>query len=104
FDGGPHLGDRELCGVELVRRRHGSARRHDLDLVDVAADVLARGPAHLVRPVGDETDHADTAVDRIGPLGAAPLVAVAAGLRDVAAETSRRGPGKWPSSSTMRKP
>ena len=69
----------------LARRRHRAAQGHDLELVDVAADVLARRAAHLVRAVRDEPDHADAAVDRIGPFRAATLVAVPAGLRDVAA-------------------
>ena len=44
LDGGAHLGHRELRGVELVGRRHGAARGHDLDLVDVAADVARARP------------------------------------------------------------
>src|SRR5207247_5037813 len=71
--------------VELVRRRHRAAGGYDLDLIDVAADVLARGAAHLVGSIGDEADHAHAAVDRIRPLRTPPFVAVAAGLRDVAA-------------------
>src|SRR5262245_1780877 len=88
-----HLGDRELRGVELVRRRHGAAGGHDLDLVDVAAQLLAHRLAHLGLAVGDRADHADAAVDRLDPLGTPPLVAVAAGLGDVAAgdEHARAG-------------
>src|SRR2546422_1967789 len=39
---GAHLGDRELGRVELVGRGHGPAGRHDLELVHVAPELLAR--------------------------------------------------------------
>src|SRR5439155_16318524 len=85
FDHRAHLRHRELRGVELVGRRHGPAGRHDLDLVHVAPDLLARGLAHLRLAVGDRADHPDTAVDRLDPLRAPALVAMPAGLRDVVA-------------------
>jgi hypothetical protein len=93
LDGRAHLGDRELRGVELVGGRHRAARGHDLDLVHVAPQLLAHGLAYFGFAVGDRADHADAAVDRIDPLGASPLVAVAAGLGDVAAgdEHARAG-------------
>jgi hypothetical protein len=80
-----HLGHRELGGVQLVGGRHGAARGHDLDLVDVPAQLLAYRLADFILAVGDRSDHPHAAVDRIGPFSAAPLVAVAAGLRDVVA-------------------
>src|SRR5204863_497486 len=58
LDGGAHLGDRELGGVELVGGRHGAARGHDLELVHVPADLLASSLADLGLPVGDRADHA----------------------------------------------
>src|SRR5439155_310313 len=79
LDGGAHLGDRVLRRVELVRRGHGAARGHDLDLVHVATKLLARGLADLVDAVGDGADHADAAAHGIDPFGAPALVTVATG-------------------------
>src|SRR4030095_14562420 len=62
------LAARELRRVQLVARRHGAAGGHDLDLVDVPANVLAGGPTHLVGAVGDEADHPDAAGDPVRPL------------------------------------
>src|SRR3989304_531360 len=77
------LGDRELGRVQLVSRRHGPTRGHHLDLVNVAAELLADRLAHLRLAVGDGADHADAAVDGPDPFGAASLVAVGAGLGEV---------------------
>src|SRR5438132_705047 len=93
FGGRAHLADRELRGIELVGRRHGPAGGHDLDLVYVAPELLAHGLAHLGLAVCDRADHADAALDRIDPLGAPALVAVAAGLRDVVARDEHPRPG-----------
>src|SRR5207249_1908482 len=59
--------------------------RHELDLIHVAADLLARRLPHLRLAVGDRADHADAAVDRRDPFGPPAFVAVAAGLGDVVA-------------------
>src|SRR5207249_11636022 len=91
-----HLADRELRGVELVGRRHRAAGRHGLVLIDVAPELLAPGLAHLGLAVGDRADHADAAIDRRDPLRAPPLVAVAAGLRDVVARHEHPRPGVDP--------
>src|SRR5437660_1325721 len=45
--GRAHLADRELRRIELVGRRHRAAGGHDLDLVDVAPQLLANRLAHL---------------------------------------------------------
>src|SRR5439155_1683300 len=74
--GGAHLGDRELRRVELVGGRHGAAGRHELDLIHVAADLLARRLPHLRLAVGDRADHADAAVDRRDPFGPPAFVVV----------------------------
>src|SRR3989442_3236201 len=92
LDGGAHLGDRVLRRVELVRRGHGAARGHDLDLVHVATKLLARGLADLVDAVGDGADHADAAAHGIDPFGAPALVTVAAGLGRIVARDEQ----PWP--------
>jgi len=80
FHRGAHLVHRVLRGVELVGGGHGAPRGHDLDLVHVVAELLARRLAHLVGPIGDHPDHTQAAVDGLDPLGAPTLVAVAARL------------------------
>ena len=85
LDGRAHLLDGVLRGVQLVARRHGAARGHDLDLVDVVAQGLARGLAHLVGAVRDDADHARAALDGIVPFRPPSLVAVPTRLREVLA-------------------
>src|SRR5262249_948511 len=94
LDGRSHFLYRVLRGVQLVAGRHGAARGHDLDLVHVVTELLARGLPDLVGPVGDHADHADAAAHGLDPLRAAALVAVAAGLRQHAAGHQHSWPGE----------
>jgi hypothetical protein len=90
---GPHRLHRVLGGVELVRRRHGAPRDHELDPVNVVAELLPRRPAHLVGAVRDHADHADAAVERRDPLRPPPLVAVPARLGKHAPRNQQPRPG-----------
>ena len=86
------LGLRVLEHVDRVRLGHHAARRADLDLVRTTAELVARGQADLVHPVGDPGELTRVgAGDRV-TVDERAVVAVAARLAEGLAGHEQPGP------------
>ena len=96
LDGGADLLDGELDAVDPVGGRGDAAAEHELDVVRAAADLLARGAAHLGHAVADPAAHGHGVgrLERHAPAGA--LVGVAAGLGERLAAEDEARPGEQP--------
>ena len=85
FDGRDlQLLGRELHVLDRISRRADAAGGHDFDVVGALAQLIARDPAHFVRPVDvtrEEDEGIGVVVDVVAVIGDAAVIAMTAGLR-----------------------